>query len=140
MHNNQELIMAEAAADNPSGDNLKFRQTCNIKGRVGRFFLVKLCPRKARVLPVDMPSGLSFFVDKANLRNIEDEEPTLFPSSPEETPEPSMSEQNQPATPANHQARILTPLPYGLFDLDPAIMTDPGPPFRVRCYIHGCTE
>ena len=33
----------------------------------------------------------------------------------------------------------LTPLPYGLFDLDPNIQTDPGPPFRVRCYVQGCT-
>lgn len=128
------------AENKPRLDTLNFKQTCNIRGRVGRFYVLKLCPRKARVLPIDMPSGLSFFVDKADLRNIEDAEPRLFPSWPEETLEPSVGEQNKPTTSSKHKARVLTPLPYGLFDLDPTIMTDPGPPFRVRCFIQGCTE
>jgi hypothetical protein len=128
------------AADKPKLDILNFKQTCNIKGRVGRFYVVKLCPRKARVLPVNMPSGLSFLVDKSALRNIEGIQPSLFPSAAEETPEPSDDEQDQPAKPAKRASRILTALPYGLFDLDPSIVTDPGPPFRVRCYIRDCTE
>lgn len=32
------------------------------------------------------------------------------------------------------------PLPYGLQDLDTNILTDPGPPTRIRCYVRGCEE
>lgn len=32
------------------------------------------------------------------------------------------------------------PLPYGIFDLDPQLLTDRGPPLRVRCVVQGCTE
>jgi hypothetical protein len=29
-------------------------------------------------------------------------------------------------------------LPYGLFELHPTLITDPGPPFRVRCCVKDC--
>ncbi len=31
-------------------------------------------------------------------------------------------------------------LPYGLFELHPQLVTDPGPPFRVRCCVRGCNR
>ena len=34
----------------------------------------------------------------------------------------------------------MPPLPYGLLDLDSTIVTDPGPPLRVKCYLAGCQE
>jgi hypothetical protein len=31
-------------------------------------------------------------------------------------------------------------LPFGIFDLDPNVQTDPGPPMRIRCFVNGCTH
>ena len=86
------------AADKTKPDILSYMQTCNIKGRVGRFYVVKLCPRMARVIPCDMPNGVSFFVDKADLRNIEHPEPGLFPSVEEEIPD-SANDKHQGSAP-----------------------------------------
>ena len=32
------------------------------------------------------------------------------------------------------------PLPFGVFDLDAQLVSDPGPPLRIRCFVHGCDE
>ena len=32
------------------------------------------------------------------------------------------------------------PLPYGIHDLDPRMVTDPGPPKMTRCFVKGCKE
>ena len=124
------------AVDETKPDTLSHMQTCNIKGRAGQFYLVKLCPRRARVVPTDMPNGPSFFVDKADLRNIDYPEPGLFPPVDDEISDAAVDRQRKTAT---QQAEMVSP-PYGLFDLDPNIYTDPEPPFRVGCYVRGCTE
>jgi hypothetical protein len=31
-------------------------------------------------------------------------------------------------------------IPYGIFELHPQLVTDPGPPFRVRCCVRGCNR
>jgi hypothetical protein len=51
--------------------------------------------------------------------------------SKSDTPVPSGDGLNCPI----HHA---DPLPYGLLDLDPVIITDPGPPLRVKCYVRDC--
>ncbi len=33
-----------------------------------------------------------------------------------------------------------SPLPYGIFDLDPDVRIDRGPPERVRCFVGGCPQ
>lgn len=38
------------------------------------------------------------------------------------------------------KTQVLPPMPYGLLDLDPVVVTDRGPPLRVKCYLRGCEE
>lgn len=33
---------------------------------------------------------------------------------------------------------LQQPLPYGILDINPALVTDPGPPLRIRCVIRDC--
>lgn len=31
-------------------------------------------------------------------------------------------------------------LPYGILDLDPVVMIDPGPPLRIKCFVEACNQ
>jgi hypothetical protein len=83
-----------------------------------------------------MPHGPSILVNKEDLRDIQPgDTPGLFPDPPEQPAEPPDDE--LPGEPA--EADQL-PLPFGIHELDDTIVTDPGPPRLVKCYIRGCEE
>lgn len=106
---------------------LKDLPTCRVRGRPGRFYLLKLYPVKARVLAVDHPGGQGHLVNKADLADIRDLHNSLF----SEPAEPTLSPWAEP--PGDQQ-----PLPYGMLDLDAGVRTDPGQPLRVKCYLRDC--
>lgn len=117
----------------------KYPQTCRIKDRNGRYYIVKLCPRKARVLSVDVPYGAGFLVNRSSLRDIQEtgRGRGLFPGFSREAIETEAND--DPAGEEDHDSEN-SPLPYGVFDLDPTIVTDRGPPLRVKCYVKDCEE
>jgi hypothetical protein len=92
-----------------------------VRGRLGRFFLLKLLPVKARVLAVDHPDGRANLVNRADLSDIREPANSLFVAAAEPGPSP-----------------LTQPLPYGVLDLDPVVVTDRGPPLRVKCYVRDC--
>ena len=57
--------------------------TCSIRGRSGRFFLLRTYRRRARVAHVETPGTKGFLINKAALYAIEEVHPDLFPASPE---------------------------------------------------------
>jgi hypothetical protein len=106
--------------------------TCRVRGRPGRFYLLKLCPRKARVLPVDQPHTRGLLVSKADLRDVR--QPGLFPGWPDQRAE---SDDESPGAGVSPE---IPPLPLGLHELEDTIVSDPGPPPLVKCYVRGCEE
>jgi hypothetical protein len=110
---------------------------CRVRGHSGLYRVLKLYARRARVVLADQPDEVAFLIKKTELRDLSaiDPEPHLFLDPTEVDPSFLLS---VPPTVTEEQPAILPPLPYGLFDLDPCIVTDPGPPFRVRCFVQGC--
>jgi hypothetical protein len=59
----------------------------------------------------------------------------LFPDPPDQPTEPPGE-----ALQLDSADTDLPPLPFGLHELDNTILSDPGPPRLVKCYIRGCEE
>jgi len=109
-------------------------RTCRVRNRHGRFYLLKVCPRKARVLAIDQPGERDFLVSKTDLRDIQERTPSLslFPNEPD-PPDPDNQDDNE-------NDNELPPLPYGIQDLDDVITADRGPPVLVKCFVRECQE
>jgi hypothetical protein len=87
---------------------------------------------------MDQPGGSVLLVDNTDLRDIRelDPSPGLFPELPDEPGTPPEPEEFG----GRADDRPLPPLPYGLHELDEVVVSDPGPPRVVQCYIRSCEE
>lgn len=136
-----ETEKAKAMNDEKNQTNSPERsQICRIRGRSGLYRVLKRYARRARVALADQPDNTSFLIERTELRDLSavDPEPHLFLDPTEtdasllqQSPSPNLTEVTQ---------TTLPPLPFGLLDLDPVVVTDRGPPPRVKCYVAGCQE
>ena len=114
-------------------------RVCRVRGRVGLYRVVKVFARTARVIALDHPQVGMIQVKKADLRDLGDPsaERSLFPEPADDdtTCPPTLIAEREVVDP-----EALPPLPYGVLDLDPVVVTDKGPPFRVKCFLRDCRE
>jgi hypothetical protein len=101
---------------------------------------VKICRRKARVIPTEAPAGKGILVNKEDLFDVSPSNgsPDLFEGLSGPTPETGEVEAASIVEAGPRPPKNLPALPFGLLDLDNAIATEPGPPLRVRCYVRDC--
>ena len=120
--------------ENPRVELTKNVRTCRVRGRPGRYYLLKVYPRKARVLRMDQHIGEDFLVSNTDLHDVQDlnPEPILFPETPGQTAT-AVEIESEPEREAE-----LPPLPYGIQDLERTIVSESGPPRLVKCYVQGC--
>lgn len=110
-------------------------RVCRVRGHQKTFCLLRLYKHKALVVPSELPESEGVLVDRAALYEIVDPEygQGLFPADSEQQ---SINEKTPPSI--IDEGPVPPSLPLSILDLDNAIVTEPGPPFRVRCYVRGC--